>query len=229
MGKLYKLINNPKLFFVDFIKNMIRQVFVEQQLLLQKKTLKISGQAGNTLKGKIQYRVGFSTIKFLGENNSLLIGKNVSLHGCDIIFTSSNASLEIGDNSILKGTIRVNRDCSIVIGRNVKINQMARIHASEKARILIGDNCLFANVNIRTSDSHFIVDLSTNKRINPSADVVIGDNVWVAENSSIYKGVSIGNGSIIGAAAVVTKDIPPNSLAVGVPARVIKNNVSWFE
>lgn len=54
------------------------------------------------------------------------------------------------------------------------------------------------------------------------AEVIIGDNVWIGDNVVILPGVHIGDGSIIGANAVVTHDIPPNSIAVGSPARVIK-------
>lgn len=52
--------------------------------------------------------------------------------------------------------------------------------------------------------------------------VIIEDNVWIADKVTITKGVRIGKGSIIGANSVVTKDIPPYSLAVGIPAKIIK-------
>jgi len=53
--------------------------------------------------------------------------------------------------------------------------------------------------------------------------IVIEDNIWIGAGVRILGGVRIGTGSVIGAAAVVTKDIPPMSVAVGVPARVIKS------
>ena len=53
-------------------------------------------------------------------------------------------------------------------------------------------------------------------------EIKIGDDVWIGANVTILPGVTIGNNVVIGAGAVVTKDIPDNSLAVGVPARVIK-------
>lgn len=52
--------------------------------------------------------------------------------------------------------------------------------------------------------------------------LLIDDNVWIGENVVVLSGVHIGKGSIIAANAVVTKDIPPYSMAVGVPAKVIK-------
>jgi acetyltransferase-like isoleucine patch superfamily enzyme len=57
--------------------------------------------------------------------------------------------------------------------------------------------------------------------------VIIEDNVWLAANVNVMPGVRIGEGSVIGAGAVVTKDIPPYSIAVGVPARIIKSREGY--
>ena len=58
-----------------------------------------------------------------------------------------------------------------------------------------------------------------------SAPIVIGRNVWIGENARICKGVTIGDNCVIGAGAVVTKDIPANCVAVGNPARVVKTDI----
>jgi len=55
-----------------------------------------------------------------------------------------------------------------------------------------------------------------------SAPIILEDNVWLGARVIVLKGVTIGEGSVIGAGSVVTKDIPPRSLAVGMPAKVIK-------
>lgn len=60
----------------------------------------------------------------------------------------------------------------------------------------------------------------------------IGDDVWIGGNVTILPGVNIGNNVVIGAGAVVTKDIPDNSLAIGVPAKVVReieNDIEWGE
>ena len=56
-----------------------------------------------------------------------------------------------------------------------------------------------------------------------SAPIVLGKNVWVGSNATILQGVTIGDNAVIGAGAVVTGDIPANTVAVGVPAKVIKH------
>ena len=108
------------------------------------------------------------------------------------------------------------------IGRNVFINRGCYIDAFES--VVIGDDCLFGewvsihdmNHGIASSDVPFWQQpLAT-------ALVVIGNNVWAGAKVTILPGVTIGDNVIIGANAVVSRDIPANSLAVGVPARVVR-------
>jgi len=61
-----------------------------------------------------------------------------------------------------------------------------------------------------------------------AAPINIGNHVLVGNRAIIMKGVTIGDGAIIAAGAVVTKDVPPNCLAGGVPAKVIRENVAWI-
>ena len=90
--------------------------------------------------------------------------------------------------------------------------------------LVIGDRVAIGpHVTILDADMHV---LAGNPR-RPSAQVRIGDHVWVGINSTILKGVTIGDGAVVGANSVVTKDVPPRSLVVGVPARVIRNEVDW--
>lgn len=79
---------------------------------------------------------------------------------------------------------------------------------------------------IRTSDSHPIYN-SSGERINPAKSIHIGNHVWIAPNSKIMKGVTIGNGCIIGSDTMVTKDLPDKVLAVGHPAKIVKTDIYW--
>lgn len=82
--------------------------------------------------------------------------------------------------------------------------------------VLIGPNTLITTVN------HPISPKGRRNKIGITAPVTIGDDVWIGGNVSVLPGVTIGNNVVIGAGAVVTHDIPDNSLAAGVPAKVIK-------
>lgn len=95
-------------------------------------------------------------------------------------------------------------------------------------RVQIGNNVLMGRKVFITDNAHGasdrnLLDTAPNKRpLASKGGVIIEDNVWIGEMVCIMPGVRIGKGSIIGANAVVTKDVPPYSVAVGNPARIIK-------
>jgi coenzyme F420-reducing hydrogenase beta subunit len=98
------------------------------------------------------------------------------------------------------------------------------VHITCGEYIKIGKNAHIAkDVIIRDLDGHYIED-STYRTAKP---VIIGDNVWIGYRAMILKGVTIGDGAIIAAGAVVTKDVPANSIAAGNPAKIIRSNVRW--
>ena len=94
-------------------------------------------------------------------------------------------------------------------------------------KIIVGEDCMFSNtIIVRTSDSHPIYDKEGN-RINPAKDIIIGKHVWIAPSSVIMKGANIGDGCIIGSHSMVNKNVPSNSLSVGMPSKVVKEGVVW--
>lgn len=114
----------------------------------------------------------------------------------------------------------------LVIGENVNLGFWNRITCCNE--ITIGNNVLCAGKVFITDHFHGDtqkVDFSIppiERELYSKGKVVIEDNVWIGEGVVILPGVRIGEGAIIGANAVVTKDIPPRSIASGVPARVQK-------
>lgn len=99
--------------------------------------------------------------------------------------------------------------------------------------VRMGNFCSIApDVKIGQAE-HDLTCISTYGRICESrgykmshTPAVIGDNVWIAANAVVKQGIEIGEGSVIGAGAVVTKNIPPYSVAVGIPAKVIRTRFS---
>ena len=145
----------------------------------------------------------------VNENIKIIIGDNVSIYAKETSFGGGkiidNPILEIGDNTF--------------IGPGVKIGVCQRI--------AIGKHCLIAaRVIMSDSDGHPL-DWSERRtklpvRKEDVSPIIIEDDVWIGEGCFIRKGVKIGRGAVIGARSVVTNNIPPFSVAIGIPARVIK-------
>ena len=125
----------------------------------------------------------------------------------------------------------------IEIGENVEINDEVHIGATEK--IIIEDNVLIASKVYISDHNHGCykgdeqdspMSIPKERKIY-SSPIKIEKNVWIGELCCILQGVTIGEGSIIGAMSVVTKDIPPYTIAVGSPAKLIKRynfeNKKW--
>jgi maltose O-acetyltransferase len=114
----------------------------------------------------------------------------------------------------------------ITIGNNSGIGKKAQIIGlGPESNLSIGDNVMMGpEVMILLSDhGHSRVDIPMNEQSCYSSSIKIEDDVWIGARVIILKGVTIGKGSIIGAGAVVARDIPPYSVAVGTPARAIKS------
>ena len=111
------------------------------------------------------------------------------------------------------------RTLGVEIGENTMISIGAKIDV-HRGKVRIGDNCLITSgVKILSHDG---ASRMINYNDLGNGEVIIGNNIFIGVNAIILKGVTIGDNSVIGAGAVVSKDIPPQSLAVGNPARVVK-------
>ena len=116
----------------------------------------------------------------------------------------------------------------ITIGAGCAFNGHVRLLAHEPARIDLGDGCLLgADVVVTASDMHSVLDRRTRTRLNPAADVKLGERVWIGFRVIVGKGAHIGDGAVIGAASFVSGVVPANTMAAGQPARVRKHDVDW--
>jgi len=144
----------------------------------------------------------------------IIIGDNVT------IYRTTIGSTKIGEDPILK------------IGNNVTIGYGTVISVGKKISmgnyVMIGPHCFIAD-----NDGH---PLNPQKRMKRSPvdvkdikEVIIEDNVWIGNHCTITKGVRIGKNSVIGANSLVTKNIPENCIAIGVPARVLMKDIDhWY-
>lgn len=133
-------------------------------------------------------------------------------------------NINIGEKTRISSFVKIKVTKGIIrIGENCTINSFCFID-SDKGGLEIGDNVLIGpHVGIHGSTYNYesreklIIDQGI-----VSKGIRIEDDVWIGSHSTILDGVTIGKGAVIGAGAVVTKDIPPYSVAVGVPAKIIK-------
>jgi len=112
---------------------------------------------------------------------------------------------------------------NIFLGKNVYIGNDVGLQASDKS-ITIGDYTMIANGTYITTVEHGMEHNNIPMLLQPNKTetVTIGPDVWIGAKAVILPGVKIGKGAVIGAGAVVTKDIPEYAIAVGIPAKVIR-------
>lgn len=116
----------------------------------------------------------------------------------------------------------------LIIGDNVQINDYVHIGVVDK--VSIGDNTIIGSKVFISDHNHgnysgvspTLPDSNPIKRKLYSNTVEIGKNVWIGEFVSILPGVKIGDGAVVGSMSLVTKDIPPNTINIGVPSRIVK-------
>lgn len=107
---------------------------------------------------------------------------------------------------------------NITIGKNVFLNTSC--HFQDQGGITIGDGTLIGHNVVLATLNH---DEAPERRQHTyPAPIVIGKNVWIGADATVTPGVTIGDGAIVAAGAVVTKDVPPMTVVDGVPAKIIK-------
>ena len=164
---------------------------------------------GNRITVKKGAIVSDTKIYMRGDDHHLFIDSNCKYKGGSFYFEDHGCCIEIMEGSTVES---------------------AHIAVTEpEKKISIGKNCMLAtNIEFRTGDSHSIMDAKTNKRINYAQNIEIENNVWIGANVTILKGVKIGAHSIIASGAIVTSSLPNNSIAAGIPAKVVKSDVYWL-
>ena len=125
---------------------------------------------------------------------------------------------EIAESTVLFPPFHTNVGVNIKLGKNVFINHACSF--LDLGGIRIEDHVMIGpRVNI-TSENH-PVDPLTRKTMVPGA-VLIQENAWIGAGATILPGVTVGKNAVVAAGAVVTKDVPPNTVVAGVPAKVVK-------
>ena len=168
-----------------------------------------------------------SSFKSIGKN--VVISKNIDLQGNKIRNITIGNNTKIAKKCILGcwDTQNTFYDAKIIIGDNCHIGEYS--HITSINSITIGNGVLTGRYVYISDNNHGNTDLDTlqipplKRELYSKGPIHIGDNVWIGDKVAILSGVTIGEGSIIAANAVVTKDVPPYSLVGGIPAKIIKS------
>ncbi len=163
-----------------------------------------------------------------GNDNTITIDRSCVFNGVTICVWGDGNSLKIGrDAKIQRGNIMLQKGARLVIEHNATFQEVSFVLQSKCCEI--GADCMFSSgVNIRNHDGHKIINQITGAQCNSPGDILIGPHVWVGQDVTILKNSKIGEGSIVGSKALVAGDIEANSIAVGIPAKVIKHNSTWI-
>lgn len=166
---------------------------------------------------QIEQNVHFTRTYLIQLGNGVYIRSGANVEAC-----GENSRLSIRDKAIIErgADIRAHEGGEIEIGASTHIGPYTCLSGRS---IKIGKNCLIASHAGIYANNHVFTDPSReiNKQGRSYQGIVIEDDCWLGSGVRVLDGVTIGKGSVIGAGAVVTKDIAPYSVAVGVPAKVI--------
>lgn len=136
-----------------------------------------------------------------------------------------------GARFVVNGQVNLHRGSRIVVdagqlevGHQTMINGLTKVLVNSGVRIGSGCNISW-NVQILDTDFHSVyVD---GKALPRTAPIDIGDRVWIGTNALVLKGVTIGDGAVVAAGSVVTRDVPPKTLVAGVPAKPVRQIEDW--
>ena len=187
--------------------------------------------------GGVKPNIGLSIVKGCkivnqGHNNRIIIGDYSRLLDCTLTIRGNNNIIRVGDRCTCKQAVFCIEDNSNVIelGNETSLCGQIQLAAIEHTTIKIGEKCLFSSkIDIRTGDSHSLVQKGTAKRLNYSSSIDIGNHVWVGTGVTILKGTSIAENCMVGACSLLCKQYSnPNCVIAGVPAKEVKRNIDWL-
>lgn len=202
---------------IKYIKNMVQTMKIKIKKIAKKVYLKKKNIIVDSLSNvpkSLTVNKGSKSVRIINSNmDHISMGE-----GCKLINCNVRGNVELGRFVSIcgPGTRLSSAINKIIIGNFVSIAQNVDIQEFNHRTDKISSYFMARN----------IFDESLEYDILSKGDIIIEDDVWIGSNCSILSGVTIGRGSIVGAGSVVAKDLPPYSIAVGTPAKVIKKRFS---
>jgi acetyltransferase-like isoleucine patch superfamily enzyme len=172
--------------------------------------------------GKRFYIQGVPYLKIYGSSSRINIGNNVSIYGNIDLRNRENGTIIIEDN------VSFDTNCRLVAANNATLLLKEGVSMGGYCvfncgtHVSVGKNTMLAgNCHIQSSNHGMKKSQLINLQDHTYGEIDIGDDCWLGQRVSVTLGVVIGDGAIVGAGAVVTRDLDKNSKNVGVPARKI--------
>jgi galactoside O-acetyltransferase len=144
--------------------------------------------------------------------------------------SAAGSSIRVGDRTILSNNVMLScKDGSISIGHDVGINAQTIIQSTNGNPVEIGNDCVIGQrCLIIGGGSYDISDPDRLTRISPiraDGGIVLEDNVWLGANVSVLGGVTVASGCVAGAGALLSRSVPPLSVCLGIPAKVVRKRI----
>jgi acetyltransferase-like isoleucine patch superfamily enzyme len=153
---------------------------------------------------------------FSGTRSAITIGNYSHVHGQLVAF-AHGGSINIGDYCYIGDHSKIWSMSSITIRHRVFISHGVNIHDNSAHSLSAKDRHQHF-LEIFNGNGHPAIKTLLNVAASP---IVINDDAWIGFNATVLKGVTIGQGAVVGACSVVTKDVPPYAIVVGNPARIV--------
>ena len=189
----------------------------------------IHGEGNQFLVGKA--RLVNVELDIIGSNNLIIVPDDCVLINVKFHLRGSGHRIEFGHNCRVtrSGVFWFEDEEGLLqVGANTSMVEVHIAVTEARSKVVIGEECMLANdIDIRTGDSHSIINTITGERINFAEDIVIGNHVWIAPHVVILKGVQIGDDSVVATGSIVTKSCGPGVILAGNPAGVVKSGISW--
>lgn len=215
--KLKRLLSFENFFRKNIIKveNVNENKLILGKGLMRESMITIYG-TGNYVEIKDGYDVVNLKLLVRGNNNRIIIGEDFVVN-YNTNVGSVNISAKDDDNLIS-------------IGEYAHIRGEAEIVCMEGTKLIIGNNFgMSSETIIRTGDGHRIFDRETGVRTNAAADILIGNDCWIARRAVVLKGVVLKDYTILGTGTLVTKKYDESNIILGGnPAKIIKHNITWL-
>lgn len=185
-----------------------------KQLSMARKIQLASGAARALVRGLVkpgQIPIVHPRVRLGKWNGTIELGKFCELH-----------------DSVSIGSINPNPETPALVRIGDYTSIWYRTVISARYEVLIGSHCAISwNCSILDNDMHEVLFLPGDKPRERGNFVHIEDHVWIGTGSTILKGVTIGTNSVVAAGSIVTRDVPPNTLVAGAPAKVVKEIRGW--